>query len=43
MPRLTYRDMGHIIGPGRYELDVIVAAAMAKPITKTVPIYLPDP
>lgn len=31
---------GHIIGPGEYQLEILVAAENARPITRTVEIFL---
>ncbi len=36
-------NMTHIIGPGRYELDIIVAAEDARPRSETLEIRLPGP
>lgn len=33
--------LGHIVGPGLYRLDVVVAAENARPLRKTVEILLP--
>ena len=32
---------GHIVGPGEYELDVLVAAQNVRPLRKTVKLRLP--
>jgi hypothetical protein len=34
---------GHVVGPGEYQLDIIVAAENARPLTRTVEITLRGP
>ena len=34
---------GHIVGPGRYQLDIVVAAENSRPLTETVEINLEGP
>ncbi len=36
-------NMTHIIGPGRYQLDILVAAENARPLPQTLEITLPGP
>jgi hypothetical protein len=40
---VTPNHLGHIVGPGEYELDVLIAADNVRPLKKTILISLRGP